>query len=613
MALGAVALFVPLAAGRWSLSLLAVPLFASSVVQAYGALTSPQRVTASVYLPSLLTMLAGLLLFFSSALVINGLLLLLIAILAMGGFSKILIAWRAEPSSRSAIAVNGLIDLSCAALLWSLSGLIRVEQAIGIATGAYIAAAGWRLLAAPAQAAEPEAPTAAATSHPDPKLCLPPSETFARLRAEAKSGARTVLASDFTWMLTLAVVFFAIHLGRMPISDTVLGLSSPFVATAGDLFMAAVLGLLLVLPAHLLWKRITRPVERLAWSLRLDPKPGAAPNPAADWLISRWLEGRFNFDLRLDAARNSLRAALILVLGLGLPLTAFFVAFNPAWGFTWYFNTESWATGVYQKLTEARVDDWRAAMTGAVRRAYGGESDDLFAIDPGGLEGSRDFSFLVVGDPGEGDASQYALISRYLELGRRDDVKFLVVSSDVIYPAGAIEDYERNFYLPFQGFAKPVYAIPGNHDWYDALEGFQRELSGAEGGASGDRSARRSRPWADQHQRPPHGPARSRGGATARPVRRRRCSSKGAVLRIADTRLCIAGHRHRYPAQRRQRAMGLARARARPEPREVHDGDRRSSPLRWRPRYSCQRRKAGMSRTRQATLPRSIASWRTAM
>jgi hypothetical protein len=78
-----------------------------------------------------------------------------------------------------------------------------------------------------------------------------------------------------------------------------------------------------------------------------------------DWLISRWLEGRFNFDLRLDAARNSLRVALILVLGLGLPLTAFFVAFNPAWGFTWYFNTESWATGVYQKLTEARVDDRR--------------------------------------------------------------------------------------------------------------------------------------------------------------------------------------------------------------------------------------------------------------
>jgi hypothetical protein len=64
------------------------------------------------------------------------------------------------------------------------------------------------------------------------------------------------------------------------------------------------------------------------------------------------------------------------------------------------------------------------------------------------------------------------LISRYLELGLHDELKFLVVSSDVIYPAGSMDDYEANFYLPFQGFAKPIYGIPGNHDWFDALEGF---------------------------------------------------------------------------------------------------------------------------------------------
>ena len=134
MALGALALSVPLATGRWSLSLLAIPLLALSVVEAYEALTSPQRGVASVYVPSLLTMLAGLLLFFASALLINALLFLLIAILAMGGFSKILTALRAEPSSRLAITVNGLIDIVCAALLWYLSGLIRVEQVIGISS-----------------------------------------------------------------------------------------------------------------------------------------------------------------------------------------------------------------------------------------------------------------------------------------------------------------------------------------------------------------------------------------------------------------------------------------------------------------------------------------------
>ena len=111
-------------------------------------------------------------------------------------------------------------------------------------------------------------------------------------------------------------------------------------------------------------------------------------------------------------------------------------------------------------------------MIDAVKRAYSSVDDELFRIRPEGVDGAGDFSFLVIGDPGEGDPSQYSLVSRYLKLGLRDDVKFLVVASDVIYPAGSMHDYEANFYLPFQGFAKPIYAIPGNHDWFDALEGF---------------------------------------------------------------------------------------------------------------------------------------------
>jgi len=198
----------------------------------------------------------------------------------------------------------------------------------------------------------------------------------------------------------------------------------------------------------------------------------ASMNPAADWLVGRWLESRFWFTIRLREGRNSISAALTLLLRLGLPVTAFFVAFNPAWGFSWYFNTESWATGIYQKLTELRVDSWRLKMVDGVKRVYGSDGDDLFRINPKGVEGGQDFSFLVIGDPGEGDPSQYSLASSYLKLGLKDAVKFLVISSDVIYPAGAIEDYEANFHLPFQGFAKPIYAIPGNHDWYDALEAF---------------------------------------------------------------------------------------------------------------------------------------------
>jgi hypothetical protein len=470
LALGVAALSAPLVTGRWSLAILGLLLIALSVTEAYAAFTSPQRAEASAYLPSLLAMLAGNVLLLSSALVLDGLLILLLAILVVDGLGKILTGWRNPHSARLPTLANGLLDLAGAALLWYLSRKVGIEQAVGVGVGIIVAAAGWRMLMAPAEAVALDATTGAQAAHPDAKLGLPPNDTFARLRAEAASAASTVHASDLMWMLTLGGVFLAIHLGRMPISDSLLGISSPFVATAGDVLMTLVLATIVLLPARLLWRRLTRPLERLAWSLSLGSK--AAPmNAAADWLIGHWLRARFSFAMRLREGRTSLAAALMILLRLGLPVTAFFVAFNPVWGFSWYFNTESWATGVYQKITELRVDPWRESMIEAVTRLYGGD-DDLFRINPEGVKAAEDFSFLVIGDTGEGDASQYALVSRYLELGRRDDVKFLVISSDVIYPAGAIEDYETNFYLPFQGFAKPIYAIPGNHDWFDALEAF---------------------------------------------------------------------------------------------------------------------------------------------
>ena len=80
--------------------------------------------------------------------------------------------------------------------------------------------------------------------------------------------------------------------------------------------------------------------------------------------------------------------------------------------------------------------------------------------------------FIVIGDTGEGDASQHVLRDSLLRAAGANDVRFVVLSSDVVYPTGAMKDYETRFWLPFKGVTKPVYAIPGNHDWYDALEGF---------------------------------------------------------------------------------------------------------------------------------------------
>ena len=106
------------------------------------------------------------------------------------------------------------------------------------------------------------------------------------------------------------------------------------------------------------------------------------------------------------------------------------------------------------------------------RRRQAGAAGPSYAVTPDGVAGDADFSFVVIGDTGEGDASQHVLRDRYSTSCSRTTVKFVVLSSDVVYPIGAMKDYETKFWLPFKGTRKPVYAIPGNHDWYDALEAF---------------------------------------------------------------------------------------------------------------------------------------------
>ncbi len=79
-------------------------------------------------------------------------------------------------------------------------------------------------------------------------------------------------------------------------------------------------------------------------------------------------------------------------------------------------------------------------------------------------------SFAVLGDPGEGDGSQYAVVPALL--GAAGDTDFAVIASDVVYPAGGIGQYPAKVFAPYREYAPAIYAVPGNHDWYDGLEGF---------------------------------------------------------------------------------------------------------------------------------------------
>jgi len=132
--------------------------------------------------------------------------------------------------------------------------------------------------------------------------------------------------------------------------------------------------------------------------------------------------------------------------------------------FSWLKPSTLWRSR--NDVVAHRIDDptnderrrWLAAM-------YPDGTPDL-VVDRTDVD---ELACLIVGDPGEGDASQYAVVPRLLAQG---DVQFMFICSDVIYPAGGANEYEEKFYRPYRDFPGPIYAIPGNHDWYDNLTGF---------------------------------------------------------------------------------------------------------------------------------------------
>lgn len=107
----------------------------------------------------------------------------------------------------------------------------------------------------------------------------------------------------------------------------------------------------------------------------------------------------------------------------------------------------------------------------AQRAAAGAPADKVVRRDD-----PDEFSFMVIGDTGEGDDPQYAVVPGFLRVSQ--GTSFTVLASDVIYPVGSADDYEAKFFRPYRDYRAPVYAIPGNHDWYEDLGAFMRVFCG---------------------------------------------------------------------------------------------------------------------------------------
>jgi uncharacterized membrane protein HdeD (DUF308 family) len=472
--MGCLAIVAPYLAGSLGLFLTGLLLIVCGVLEMLETFRSADDSSMRwTYLSGEMSILAGILLLNKPELMLRAVGLFLAVVFFLDGVGKWIACWRARAAGTAwtGLLAIGVIKVGLALVLvarWPISDW----PVVGFLVGIHMLTAGWSMLLG--REALPKVLEIPPEQHPDLPLKLPPHPAFATLNASLKSEEDSRRSTDAYWCFIFVIVFFVIHIGRMRVYWDLVGMIDPLVAVVGDVGMALVLAFCIILPGRLAWRKLTRSLERRGWKhtlARIDQ--GGSPGPAGR-LSRSWLKGRLRFARRLGQIRRSPREALAWGLRAGLPVTAVLVAINPLWGDNnYFFNTETWATAVWHRWAEARTDTWRENMIGALRSHYKDIPEDrLFRVEPAGVSGEDDFSFLVIGDNGDGGAAQHSLRDQYLFLGKRPDVKFMVISSDVIYPDGAMRDYEPNFYLPLKGFTKPIYAIPGNHDWYDALEGF---------------------------------------------------------------------------------------------------------------------------------------------
>lgn len=492
--IGLLAIGISFASPQVAPAALGVLLIACGLIQAVHVLIlNDPSLRRTELFGSIVSLITGGLLTAWGELVFNALALLLgISWIADGTLKLLTVLRGREVPGRGALLFDALANLLIGLMIsirWPLSGAWAVYATVGIR----LLATGWSILFGHDTAPRDDT-IDSMQLHPDARLGLAPHPAVAQLREQIDLYEERRWVGDRYWVIVLLITFFAIHIGRMNAEWNLVGLISPAIAVAGDVLFAIVLTYTVIVPFKLAWRFLLRPLERAAWQRRFAYFDAGRTSWLGQRVTRWWLTGRMRFSMNFNRVWHSPSAALRRGLQGGMPITAVIIAAAPLLGVSWYFDTETWATGAWEKWAAHRTDTWREEMVRSVvdcAKAPDPSAEGLFQVHPD-IMPSEDFSFIVIGDTGEGDASQHVLRDQLLEAGARDDVKFLIIASDVIYPQGAMKDYEAKFHLPFKGFSKPIYAIPGNHDWYDALEAFSATFFEADSARAAMQARRRA-------------------------------------------------------------------------------------------------------------------------
>src|SRR5688572_5492092 len=172
----------------------------------------------------------------------------------------------------------------------------------------------------------------------------------------------------------------------MTTERTLLSMASPAIAVAGDMLIAVLISLLLITPAYVLFRTPVRWIERRVWGWYLEQSRAGALRwlaRATEWYL-RW---SLALAIRMRSASYSVPMALSQSLQRGLPAAAIIAATVPLAGMSWYFDTENWASGMWNSWAASRTNRWREAMVTAVLSQNGGSATPAtFSVAPAGID-----------------------------------------------------------------------------------------------------------------------------------------------------------------------------------------------------------------------------------
>ena len=206
------------------------------------------------------------------------------------------------------------------------------------------------------------------------------------------------------------------------------------------MLLAIVIALVMFVPAMVSFRSSTRWIERRLWRRQLQ-RTAQSPRLAKS---RGCLVAAPSTAYRHSSARSAIfRAGGIETKpGIGLPARCRHRRNRPGLGNELVFRYGE--LGVRLVELAGRVANRQLARgNGARGRGRTSRRRFPFAVQPAEISGG-DFSFIVIGDTGEGDASQHVLRDQLLAVADGRRARFIVISSDVVYPNGSMIDYEAS-------------------------------------------------------------------------------------------------------------------------------------------------------------------------